>query len=136
MDSYILFAVLAIFQPLQDAVRALDMARILRIGELAGQDSRNWHDRGWLVLLRASHQRMVAARASSRWRWADCSSKHGNSSDDIFTEVVPLPRKKYDIEGGRGSLAHGRAALEFRQLLKRVVEYEEDGIFRSIVGYL
>lgn len=49
--------------------------------------------------------------------------------------LSPLGKKR-DVESGQGSEAHDSAAPDFRQLLIRVVEVEEDGVFRNIVGYL
>lgn len=72
---------------------------------------------------------------SPRWRWYSCCSK-GDNGGDVFKGVVSPPHEEKDIEGGQENAANDNAVSQFRQLLMRVVEYEEEGVFRSIVGYL
>lgn len=126
--------VLALFQSLG----ALPCCGSLQTKERSRSSSRkngNWHRRGWLVLLRARHQRIAATRIRSTWRWTGCCCNK-RDGDDVFRRVVPLPRENDDVEGRQGSVVHDTAASEFRQLVARVVESEEDDIFRSIVAYL
>ena len=97
-------------------------------------DNPHWRRRGWLVLLRARYQPAAVTPVRSRWRWAGCCSTQDGV--DLPVGVVPLPRQENDIEDGQRSVAHDTADSEFRQLLIRVVDHEEDGVFRSIVAYL
>lgn len=98
-------------------------------------DSGHWRRRGWLVLLRARHKQFATAGMSSRWRWAGCGRKRERSTD-MLLGVAFLHHEEHDVEGGQGGGVQDAAVLEVRQLLIRVVEFEEDGVFRSIVGYL
>lgn len=85
--------------------------------------------------MRARHQRTAAAHTRSRWRWPGCCSKlDGN---DVFAKVAPLPREDDDVEAGQGGVVHDTAVVsEFGQLLAKVVECEQERIFRRIVGYV
>lgn len=99
-------------------------------------DQHNWQRRGWLVLLRARHQRVNEAVISRRWyhtSYLRCSNREANV---VLMGVIPLPREQQDVEGGQGAVAHNSSLLEYRQLLMGVVEHEEVGVFRSIVEYL
>lgn len=121
------YAVLAICQPLGRRAP----------GENHQDSSSNWCRRGWLVLLRARHQRIAAVRRSPRWRWTTycCSAR---VSDNILLPMgaASLQHENDDMESGQGCVADDSDLIICRQLLKRVVEYEEDGVFRTIVAYL
>lgn len=108
-------------------------------GRVAGQDTQDkspWGRRGWLVLLRARHQRIAAARARLKWLRTVSFSTKRDVNDLLLLTGVECPQDEHDLEGGHWRLARVTVVFRCRQLLKWVVECEEDGIFRNVVGYV
>lgn len=95
----------------------------------------NWHRRGWLVLLRARQQPGAAARRGLLWSWTNyCCVKR--SVDRGLVRVAPDTGQEPDVEEGQGIVAHETAVPGKQQVLMRVIDYQEDRVFRSVVGYL
>ncbi|CAN0097783.1 unnamed protein product [Ectocarpus fasciculatus] len=115
--------------PRQAARRKTQLA-VDRLRRFPGQTT--WQARGWLIMMRARHQRSLAR--STGWRarlW----------KLERYDEASIIKYAMKDVMTGQTSpeielLEAGRLKMNFVRTVMAVVEIEEPGLFRHIITYL
>ncbi|CAM9730071.1 unnamed protein product [Ectocarpus sp. 6 AP-2014] len=95
-------------------------------------DHRWWHARGWLIMLRARHQRSLAR--SRGWPVRSRKLERYNKANI----------EKYALKSFMGDqsppelerLEAGRSRMNFVRTVMAVVETNEEGLFRHIISFL
>ena len=91
---------------------------------------RSWRRRGYLVLCRAHPDRLQQVYGSS-------SACTGMAQSTSSRAEMGRAQQASDCGGGAGaSRVDGRTGGGWAELMARVVGLQEEGIFRTIVGYL
>eukprot|EP00903_Cladosiphon_okamuranus_P020545 g18858.t1 len=138
-----------IFQSTTRRRSALRLARLRRRFPISGK----WPDRGWLVMLRARDRRALAKSPRRRVPLALCcrhfrrarptlrstvvvSDAASRSTAVVSNAAVAREGDEALEEGDVERCEDGGSGLEFTRTVVRVVEIEEEGLFRNIVSYL
>lgn len=79
-----------------------------------------WHRRGWIIMLRARRQSAMSSRST-------------NPCCGFWRDTVVTTEQ---LSETRGYIVHTSAFDIFEDLICRAVSSEEEGLFRSILGYL
>ncbi|CAN0524153.1 unnamed protein product, partial [Ectocarpus sp. 8 AP-2014] len=95
-------------------------------------DHRRWHARGWLIMLRARHQRSLARSRGwpVRLRKLECYNK-ANIAKYAMRNFMG-DQSSPDLE----LLEGGRSRMNFVRAVTTVVETNEEGLFRHIIKFL
>ncbi|CAN0287569.1 unnamed protein product, partial [Ectocarpus fasciculatus] len=115
--------------PRQAARRKTQLA-VDRLRRFPGK--KTWQARGWLIMMRARHQRSLAR--STGWRarlW----------KLERYDEASIIKYAMKDVMTGQTSpeielLEAGRLKMNFVRTVMAVAEIEEEGLFRHIITYL
>ncbi|CAM9662563.1 unnamed protein product [Ectocarpus sp. 6 AP-2014] len=116
--------------PRQAAWRKTQLA-VDRLRRFPGQNS--WQARGWLIMMRARHERSSSAR-SKGWQTS-------LRELECYDEANIIKYAMRDFMGGQTPpeielLEAGRLKMNFVQAVIAVVETHEEGLFRHIITYL
>lgn len=93
----------------------------------AAPANKAWRNRGWLVILRARQRRFM-----STCRSAIVDADTMGAATSAVTVSARLRRKW----ASPAKILHDDPMEEFRALVAHLVEFEEDGLFQRVVGYL
>ncbi|CAM9991916.1 unnamed protein product [Ectocarpus fasciculatus] len=115
--------------PRQAARRKTQLA-VDRLRRFPGQNT--WQARGWLIMMRARHQRSLARCTGWRARFWKL---------ERYDEASIIKYAMKDVMTGQTSpeielLEAGRLKMNFVRTVMAVVEIEEEGLFRHIITYL
>eukprot|EP00752_Nemacystus_decipiens_P018626 g16700.t1 len=88
-----------------------------------------WTDRGWIVMLRARHRKPLQKSSQGWGLWTKFTTRKGGT---VMNVQDALERSTADVELGE----QGRSGWNFRRAVEKVVDMEEEGLFRNIITYL